>query len=433
MFNRRKRLPSDIGHAFRGSASSWLKLGFCTVAILLIGAAIYSSILIVQQQATLRSVARYNVTWMVTKAAVEIARLTATTAALEAPGESVTRDDVQLRLDIVVNQVRLLGSGDAGEFVRDNPELQALTDPLRRAVATADKLSGELDHPGGPQRLLALLLPLNAQLPRIASEAYAQGNRQVAQDIGRLNRLHWLFSAILMGLITCGLALIAALELHNRLLHRAHRNVRNLVVELQESSEKLSVAHQQAQEAVEEVHHQNRALRERDSALHTQNARFDAALNNMSQALCMVDCEKRLIVCNFRFLTLFHLSPGLVRPGVAIEQVFRAIGAVGPYGAEMTDAIWTEQQALVSEQRRATFYHEDASGRALAISHQPMADGGWLATYEDITERRRGEARISFMAHHDPLTNLPNRLTFRDRLDQAVRQEACRDECLAVL
>ena len=49
-----------------------------------------------------------------------------------------------------------------------------------------------------------------------------------------------------------------------------------------------------------------------------------------------------------------------------------------------------------------------------------MADGGWVATYEDITDRRRVEARITFMAHHDVLTGLPNRLLFRERMDEAL-------------
>ena len=53
-----------------------------------------------------------------------------------------------------------------------------------------------------------------------------------------------------------------------------------------------------------------------------------------------------------------------------------------------------------------------------AVSHQPMPDGGWVATYEDITERRRAEAQIAHMAHHDALTDLPNRVLFREQLDR---------------
>ncbi|MBV8455319.1 MAG: PAS-domain containing protein, partial [Acetobacteraceae bacterium] len=59
----------------------------------------------------------------------------------------------------------------------------------------------------------------------------------------------------------------------------------------------------------------NQILRARDMELHIQNARFDAALNNMSQALCLADSDQRLIECNVRFLELFGLSRAVVRPG----------------------------------------------------------------------------------------------------------------------
>ena len=61
-------------------------------------------------------------------------------------------------------------------------------------------------------------------------------------------------------------------------------------------------------------------------------------------------------------------------------------------------------------------------GRVIAIVHQPMVDGGWVATHEDITERRSFEARIAHMAHHDALTDLPNRALFNERLEQATER-----------
>ena len=59
-------------------------------------------------------------------------------------------------------------------------------------------------------------------------------------------------------------------------------------------------------------------------------------------------------------------------------------------------------------------------GRAIAISHLPLASGGSIATYEDISERRKAEAQIAYMAHHDMLTKLPNRVRFREDMVRAV-------------
>jgi diguanylate cyclase (GGDEF)-like protein len=62
-----------------------------------------------------------------------------------------------------------------------------------------------------------------------------------------------------------------------------------------------------------------------------------------------------------------------------------------------------------------------------------MADGGWLATYEDATEQRSAEARIRFMAHHDALTGLPNRLLFRGHMDEAIQRVRAGGQGLALL
>src|SRR6185437_11337264 len=79
-----------------------------------------------------------------------------------------------------------------------------------------------------------------------------------------------------------------------------------------------------------------------------------------------------------------------------------------------------------------TRFQELSHGRVIAISRQAMADGGWVATYEDVTERQRAEAQSVFMARHDALTGLPNRVLFHERVEQALAQ-AGRAEDFAVL
>ena len=159
--------------------------------------------------------------------------------------------------------------------------------------------------------------------------------------------------------------------------------------------------------------------KEREAALTQTNRLFDAALSNMSQGLCLYDAEQRLLVSNRQFAELYRLAPQALRPGLRFREVVELSIAAGNH-AEDTDTLYASRMALVTQRHAGTQMQELNDGRVVAISHEPMDDGGWVATYEDVTERRRAEARISFMARHDALTNLPNRVLFRECLDQAL-------------
>jgi diguanylate cyclase (GGDEF)-like protein len=396
-------------------------------------AAAYITALIVDRQQSLYAVSRYNASWLLSQAAVEVARLAATVGASTIPDSGVGRDDVQLWLDVVGNRVQLLASGEVREFIQSSTDLRAIASDFRDSYATAETLVNTLDQPGHARLLLEKLAELNPKLMRLASAAYSHSGELAAADLAQLNYLHWMFSGVLLALIICSLGLIVVLSWHNRLLSRAHREVNDLVQDLTSTSQKLSDANHRVHLAMAEVQLQNRILQTRDRELLIQNSRFDAALNNMSQALCMIDANKRLIVCNVRFLELFTLSPGVVQPNAHIADVFHAISAAGRYDRGLVEAIQVEQQSLISAHKPGSFMREIQGGPALAVSHQPMNGGGWVATYEDVTERHHAEERIRFMAHHDALTSLPNRVLFRIRMEERLRMSNQHGARVAIL
>ena len=66
------------------------------------------------------------------------------------------------------------------------------------------------------------------------------------------------------------------------------------------------------------------------------------------------------------------------------------------------------------------FYSQLSDGRCIAITVQPMANGGTVTTHQDITEQRRSQAKIVHMALHDGLTGLPNRALLNEHLEHAL-------------
>ncbi len=133
-----------------------------------------------------------------------------------------------------------------------------------------------------------------------------------------------------------------------------------------------------------------------DGRLREQNARIIAAIDNMSQGLCMFDRAERLVVCNRRYLEMYDLSPSVIKPGCTLTEVLEQRARqktflldIATYRRELMETIRAGQTTHVEIKSDA--------GRVISISNQPMPDGGWVATHEDITERRSAEQERALM------------------------------------
>lgn len=146
-----------------------------------------------------------------------------------------------------------------------------------------------------------------------------------------------------------------------------------------------------------------------------QNRCFDAALENMSQGLCMFDAQSRLMVWNRRYLEIFELQQDCLRVGMTQREIVEILVTLGRYLAGATvDALCEATRTSLVDGKGTTVLRDLSDGRVISATHRPMTGGGWVATFEDVTERRRNEARIAHMARHDALTDLPNRAALHD-------------------
>jgi diguanylate cyclase (GGDEF)-like protein len=154
-------------------------------------------------------------------------------------------------------------------------------------------------------------------------------------------------------------------------------------------------------------------------------------LNNMSQGVLMFAPDTRLVFCNRRYCEMYGLSPGSITPGMTIRDLLQRRAAAGTFEGDPEEYV-VELLNKIGRAKTTNTTTRLADGRVMSITNKPMADGGWLATHEDITERQRAEAQIAHMARHDALTDLPNRMLLRERIEHELKRVK-RGECLAVL
>jgi diguanylate cyclase (GGDEF)-like protein len=175
----------------------------------------------------------------------------------------------------------------------------------------------------------------------------------------------------------------------------------------------------------------NDELRTRERESRTQNMRFDTALTHMKQGLCMFDAEHRVVIANQQYALLYNLTMDQIRPGTTLRDIVEARIAVGLYAGASPEDYMHDRITAVGED--SDQLHELSDGRCIAVSLRKMPGGGWVTTHEDVTERRRIEEQLAHMAHHDALTNLPNRGLLRQKLEAALRGSRHGDGHLSVL
>jgi methyl-accepting chemotaxis protein len=133
--------------------------------------------------------------------------------------------------------------------------------------------------------------------------------------------------------------------------------------------------------------------------LRGQNRHLTAALNHMSQGLCLYDANERLLLFNKPYMDIYGFAPEIVKPGCTLRDVLDhrvALGTLSGAAEEYRTKLLT---ALA--QGQPTNNLVNSKGRIISVINQPMPGGGWVGTHEDVTEQRRLQQERDTMAAQD--------------------------------
>jgi diguanylate cyclase (GGDEF)-like protein len=157
-----------------------------------------------------------------------------------------------------------------------------------------------------------------------------------------------------------------------------------------------------------------------DQRVAAERRQLSIAVNNIPQGLVLYDASARIIICNQPYLDMFGLSPDVAKPGCTMQRLIAHRKETGSFDGDV-DEFCNAIIHKVSLGKATRQLAEAPGGRAIEIINRPLKSGGWVATIEDITERRRADEKIAHLAHYDGLTDLPNRILFRERLEQSLK------------
>jgi len=169
--------------------------------------------------------------------------------------------------------------------------------------------------------------------------------------------------------------------------------------------------------------------RQSQQRLTLEKQRLDTAVNHMTQGLLLFDSSQRLVIFNQRYIEMYGLSPDFIKPGCSFREVVAHRKETGSFTGNVDHYV---ERVLRGIGTRNAMVIDTPDGRSIQVVNEPLADGGWVVTHEDITERRLVEERIAHLAHYDALTDLPNRALFHEQIKQEL-PHAKPDRQLAVL
>ena len=177
---------------------------------------------------------------------------------------------------------------------------------------------------------------------------------------------------------------------------------------------------------------QNAALRDSERTTAEKSFLLETTLNHMDQGLMMIAADDTVAICNRRALELLDLPAEMMSQRPRFSDVLQYQS--GAHEFSRTDANLKEFISSFALLDGPLVYdRERPNGCFLEVRTTPLPDGKAVRTYTDITDRKRAEQRVDFLANHDAMTGLPNRVLLNDRLSQALAQTRRNGKPVAIL
>jgi len=163
---------------------------------------------------------------------------------------------------------------------------------------------------------------------------------------------------------------------------------------------------------IRQIIRQNREAQQR---LEAERLRLDTALNNMSQGLILYDAAGYIVTCNRRYADMFGLSHDVIKPGCHIHEAMYHRKERNAFSGNVEE-FCADVFRGVAEGKVATKQHQLPNGRAFQVINTPLPQGGWVATIEEITERRNLEQERdrNYTFLREIIDHIPSQITVKD-------------------
>ena len=149
---------------------------------------------------------------------------------------------------------------------------------------------------------------------------------------------------------------------------------------------------------------------------------IESALDHLNQGFCIFDREHKLFLCNDRYLAMYGLPAELKQPGTPLRRILERRFEIGINDSDDREgciAAWT-QAVRERTTNKAMIRFKD--GRVLCRDHLPLADGGFVSIFEDVTEGLRTATDLDRMQSFldSVITNIPAMVIVKE-----IRERRC--------